>query len=137
VAYEDRIIAFAEQYASKSDPKVALVAINVNTGKDDALSAMKERARKKNFNFAYLYDPSQEIARRYGAMFTPEFFILDKDRKVVYSGAMDNRAPPGEPTAIYLAPAVESALAGKKPTMPETSAAAGCKIKFNRKDDDQ
>ena len=136
-AYEDRIMAFAGKYATKPDARVAVVAINVNTGKDDALPAMTAHARKRKFNFAYLFDPSQEIARKYGAFFTPEFFVLDKDRKVVYSGAMDNRAPPGEPKAVYLAPAVESALAGKKPETAETSAAAGCKIKFNPKPDDQ
>ena len=137
VAYEDRIIAFAEKYAGKRDAKVAVVAINVNTGKDDALPAMKERAQKKQFNFTYLYDPSQAIARKYGAMFTPEFFVLDRERKVIYSGAMDNRAPPGEPKAVYLAPAVESALAGMKVETAETSAAAGCRIKFDPKRDDQ
>jgi peroxiredoxin len=136
-AYEDRIIAFAGKYASIPDAKVAVVAINVNTNKDDALPAMKVRAQKRKFNFTYLYDPSQGIARKYGALFTPEFFVLDKARKVVYSGAMDNRAPPGEPRAVYLAPAVESALTGRKPETAETSAAAGCKIKFNPKADDQ
>jgi peroxiredoxin len=136
VAYEDRIIAFAEKFAGKQDSGVAVVAINVNTNKDDALPAMKIRAEKKKFNFAYLYDPTQEIAKKYGAMFTPEFFVLDKDRKLVYTGAMDDKAAPGEPKAIYLTPAVEAMLAGKQVTMAETSAAAGCKIKFNPKKDD-
>jgi peroxiredoxin len=136
-AYEPRIIDFAEKFASKPESRVAVVAINVNTNKDDALPAMKVRAEERKFNFIYLYDPSQEIARKYGALFTPEFFVLDKDRKVVYSGAMDNRAPPGEPKAAYLTTAVESTIAGKKVEMPETSAAAGCKIKFNPKPDDQ
>jgi peroxiredoxin len=136
-AYEDRIIAFTGKYAGKPDAKVAVVAINVNTNKDDALPAMKARAQKRKFNFTYLYDPSQQIARKYGAFFTPEFFVLDKDRKVVYSGAMDNRAPPGVPTADYLAPAIESALSGKSPGTSETSAAAGCKIKFNPNREDE
>jgi peroxiredoxin len=134
-AYEPRIIAFAEKYA-KPDAKVALVAINVNTIKDDALPAMKVRARKKEFTFPYLYDPSQEIARKYGALFTPEFFVLDKDRKVIYTGAMDNKTPPGEPSSLYLESAIESALAGKSIATTETSPAAGCRIRLNRKDDD-
>lgn len=133
--YEPRIIAFAKKYA-KPDAKVAVVAINVNTGKADALPAMKERATKKKFNFAYLYDPTQDIARKYGALFTPEFFVLDRDRKVVYTGAMDDKAPPGEPKQLYLERAVQSALAGKRTEAAETSAAAGCKIKFNPKSDD-
>jgi peroxiredoxin len=130
--YEDRIIAFAESYA-KPDGKVGLVAINVNTAKDDALSAMKTRAEKKKFNFPYLFDPTQEIARKYGAMFTPDFFVLDKDRKVVYTGSMDDKAPPGEPKATYLEQAVLATLAGKPADTSETSPAAGCRIKFNPK----
>jgi peroxiredoxin len=130
--YEDRIIAFAENYA-KADAKVGLVAINVNTGKDDALPAMKTRAEKKKFGFPYLFDPTQEIARKYGAMFTPEFFVLDKDRKVIYTGSMDDKAPPGEPKTTYLELAVKAALAGKPVDTGETSAAAGCRIRFNPK----
>jgi peroxiredoxin len=134
-AYEPRIIAFAEKYA-KPDAKVALVAINVNTIKADALPAMKLRAQKKKYPFPYLYDPTQQIARKYGALFTPEFFVLDKDRKVIYTGAMDNKTPPGEPNALYLESVIQSALAGKNPNATETSAAAGCKIRFNPKGDD-
>jgi len=133
--YEDRIIAFAEKHAG-ADAKVALVAINVNTAKDDALPAMKERAQKKKFNFAYLYDPTQEIARKYGAVFTPEFFVLNKDRKVVYTGAMDDNPPPGEPKAKYLEDALAAALADKASKPAETPAAAGCRIKFNPKKSD-
>ncbi len=69
-------------------------------------------------------------------MFTPEFFVLDKDRKVVYTGAMDDKSPPGEPKSLYLEAAVKAALAGKPAEMAETSPAAGCKIRFNPKKDD-
>ena len=134
-AYEDRIIAFATKHAGP-DAKVGVVAINVNTGKDDALPAMKVRAAKKKFPFPYLYDPTQEIARKYGAGYTPEFFVLDRDRKVVYLGAMDDKAPPGEVKLNHLEAAVAAALAGKKPEPAETSAAAGCRIKLNPKKDD-
>ena len=77
VGYEGRIAAFAKAHAGT----LAVVAINVNTGKEDALPAMTERAAKKNFPFAYLYDPTQEIARRYGAKYTPEFFLLDSNQR--------------------------------------------------------
>ena len=49
---------------------------------------MTERAREKGFPFAYLYDESQKTARDFGATYTPEFFVLDKDRRVAYMGAM-------------------------------------------------
>src|SRR5437868_5735835 len=111
-------------------------AVNVNTVKGDQLPDMKKRAEKKKYPFAYIYDPSQEIARAFGATFTPEFFVLDRDRKVVYMGAMDDKTPPTEPTAKYLEAAVQAALDGKKAQTGETSAAAGCKIRFNAKKDD-
>ena len=133
-SYEDRLIAFAAE-CGKADSKVGFVAINVNTGKDDALPAMKERAAKKKFGFTYLYDPSQKTAVAYGAVFTPECFVLNKERKVVYMGAFDDK-PGGDPKSLYVADAVKAALAGKPAATAETSAAAGCKIKFNRKDDD-
>ena len=130
-AYESRILEFA-----KANPNVGLVAMNVNTAKADALPAMKERAEKKKFTFPYLFDPSQEIARKYGAKYTPEFFVLNKDRKVVYMGAMDDKSPPGEAKAKHLEAAIKAAADGRKPETAETSAASGCGIKFNPKKDD-
>ena len=134
VGYEDRLNAFAAE-CNKPGSKVGFVAINVNTGKDDALPAMKERATKKKFGFTYLYDPSQKTALAYGANFTPECFVLNKDRKVVYMGAFDDDSN-GNPKAKYVADAVAAALAGKPAKPAETSAAGGCKIKFNKKEDD-
>src|SRR3954469_7619123 len=58
-SYEDRVVAFPAKHADR----VAVVAINVNTGKDDQLPEMTKRAAKKKFPFPYLYDPTQEIAR--------------------------------------------------------------------------
>ena len=134
--YEDRLIALAKTHAA-ADSTVAVVAINVNTGKDDALPAMVARAAKRKFPFAYLYDPSQEIARKYGAAYTPEVFVLDKDRKVVYLGAFDDKPPPGEPAARHVEDAVRAALAGKPAATGETSASAGCRIKFAAKKRDE
>ena len=127
--YEGRLIALARPYAAANSP-VAVVAICVNAGKDDALPALTARAAKREFPFAYLTDPSQEIARRYGAAYTPEFFVLDRDRKVVYLGAFDDKAPPGEPAARHVEEAIAAALAGQAPATGETSAAAGCRIKL-------
>jgi peroxiredoxin len=132
--YEDRLIAFAAE-CNKAGSKVGFVALNVNTGKADALPAMSERAKKRKFGFTYLYDPSQKSALAYGALFTPECFVLNRDRKVVYMGAFDDR-PGGAPKIKYVEAAVAAALAGKPAETAETSAAAGCKIKFATKDDE-
>ncbi len=124
--YEDRVIAFAKKHAAD----VAVVAINVNTAPADRLPAMTERAAKKKFPFAYLSDPSQAIARKYGAVYTPEFFVLDQGRKVAYMGAMDDKSPPAAATATHLEDAVAAVLAGKTPAAGETRA-RGCRIKFD------
>src|SRR4029079_15903633 len=68
--YEDRLKAFAKKY----DGKIAVVAINSNTIPEDRLDAMKKRAEDRAFNFPYLYDESQQLAKAYGATYTPEFF---------------------------------------------------------------
>ncbi len=132
--YEERLIAFAAE-CNKPGSTVGFVAINVNTGKADALPAMKDRAKKKKFGFTYLYDPSQKTALAYGALFTPECFVLNKDRKVVYMGAFDDK-PGGEPKVKFVEAAVKAVREGKAASPAETSAAAGCKIKFDKKDDE-
>lgn len=129
--YEDRILAFAKKHAGP-DSKVALVAVNVNTIPEDRLPRMKEKAKEKEFSFPYLYDETQKIAKDYGANYTPEFFVLNKERKVVYMGAMDDAGPPREPKANYLEAAVAAALKGEKVEKAETSAQSGCRIRFAR-----
>ena len=127
-AYEDRLIAFAKKHAG-SEGKVTVVAINVNTIADDRLDKMKERAKEKEFPFAYLFDESQKIGKLYGATYTPEFFVLNKSRKVAYTGAMDDRSPPGEPKLHYLENAVEAVLNGEQQKIAETQA-RGCRIRY-------
>jgi peroxiredoxin len=130
VAYEDRIIDFAKKHTASPDSKIGLVAINVNNLEQDKLDKMKERAKEKGFNFPYLYDPSQKIAKELGATKTPEFFVLNKDRKVVYMGAMDDSNNPKSAKVNFLEDAVKSALSGSKPEKAET-AARGCSVKFD------
>lgn len=130
VDYEDRIIATAKKHAGP-DGRCALVAINVNKIEEDRLPRMKERAAAKGFPFVYLYDETQEIAKAYGATYTPEFFVLNKDRKVVYMGGMDDNSNVAQVKENHLEPAIEAALAGQKPAVGET-VARGCTIRYQR-----
>jgi len=130
VAYEDRIIALHKKYAKKG---FSVVAINPND-KDiqpaDSYEKMQERAKQKGFPFVYLYDETQEIARAYGATRTPHVYLLDKDRRVRYIGAIDdNHENPEEVKERYLENAIEALLAGKEVPRPETKA-IGCTIKW-------
>jgi peroxiredoxin len=128
--YEDRILAFSKKYAG-SGGKVALVAINVNLVAEDRLPMMKQRAQEKEFDFPYLYDETQNIGKAFGAAFTPEFFVLDRQRKIVFMGGMDDSSNIGTVTTNYLVP-VEAALAGREPEVAEAPA-IGCRVRYARK----
>ncbi len=123
VAYEDRMIAFEKKYGSKVD----FVAINVNNGAADKLDKMIVRAQEKGFKFAYLYDATQQIARDLKAKVTPEFYVFDKNRKLVYWGPLDNNQ--GSPTTSYLADAVDAVASGSLPKVQQTNA-KGCGIQY-------
>jgi peroxiredoxin len=128
--YEDRIIHLAKLYGG-TDGKVAFVGINVNRVKEDLPDKMKLRAQKMQYPFPYLYDESQKIAKDYGANFTPEFFVLDRVRKIAYMGGMDDNSNPAEVKERYLEPAIEAALRGEKPATAEAPA-RGCRIRYVR-----
>jgi peroxiredoxin len=134
--YEDRILKVAERFGAGTKPttdngNVGIVAINVNRVKEDLPPAMKARAQKMKYPFPYLYDETQQIARDFGANFTPQFFVLDRDRRVIYMGAMDDNSDAEQVKQRYLEPAIEAALAGKSPEITET-APVGCRIRFVR-----
>ncbi len=129
-AYEDRLKEFVKQYADK-EGGVAVVAINVNKVAEDSLPKMEERAKAKDYNFAYLYDDSQKIAKAYGAVFTPEFFVLNKERKVVYMGKMDDNTESDKVKSRYVEMAVQATLKGEKPATAETLG-VGCRIRYVR-----
>lgn len=123
--YEDRLNALTKKYAES----VAVVAINVNTVPADKLPRMQERAKQKKYEFPYLYDETQKIAKAYGAAFTPECFLLNKDRKIVYMGGIDDNSDPAFVKEHHLAAAIEAALKGDKPKTAETTS-IGCRIRF-------
>ncbi len=128
--YEDRILSFSKKFAGPGG-KVGLVAINVNTLPEDRLPKMKERAQAKGFDFPYLYDETQQIGKAFGAAFTPEFFVLDRQRTVVYMGGMDDSSQVDAVKNQYLEPAVEAVLAGRSPQTTEAPA-IGCRVRYAR-----
>jgi peroxiredoxin len=130
IGSEDRMIGFALTYAPKN---VAFVAINSNdetSHPTDSMEHMIERARQKDFPFAYLRDKTQEVALAYGALKTPHFFVFDHERKLRYTGRMDdNPRTPGAETTHELTDAVDAILAGKKPPVELTNP-IGCTVKW-------
>ena len=131
VDYEERINELAERHAG-ADSRVAVLAINSNRIREDALPAMKARAEAKQFRFPYLFDESQAVARAFGAVRTPEFFVLDRDRRIVYMGAMDDSPTATAVKRRYVDDAVAAVLAGRAVEVAET-APVGCQIRFERR----
>jgi peroxiredoxin len=128
--YEERIQMLSNQYGGEKG-QAAVVAICVNRVAEDKLPALTERAKEKKLTFTYLYDESQKIAKDYGAVFTPEFYVLNKDRKIVYMGAMDDATDPSKVQKRYVGDAIEATLAGKSPDEKEVIA-RGCRVRYAR-----
>lgn len=144
-AYEDRIIKLTNDYKNKG---VAVVAIMPNdprsvqlaelgyTDMGDTYEEMKLRAAQKNFNFPYLFDGETEaISKLYGPIATPHAFVFDKDRKLRYTGRIDNvEKPTKTPTSFDLRNAID-ALLGNKDVAVKTTKVFGCSIKWAEKSD--
>lgn len=124
-AYEKRIAELSDKYKDT----VAVVAINVNKGKANDLEAMKNRTEKEGLTYAYLCDPSQKIGRDYGATTTPHVFLLDQERKIAYTGAIDDNMNADAVKKHSLQAAIDDVLAGKAPAVAETKP-AGCGIRY-------
>lgn len=129
VDYQERLKNLAKKW--QNDDRVALIAVNSNLIDEDSLEAMKERAKTEKFTFPYLKDEKQELGKAWGATRTPEFFVINGERKVVYMGAMDDDTSAAKATVNYVDKAVEATLAGKQAEVQET-VAIGCNIRYKR-----
>jgi peroxiredoxin len=143
-AYEQRIIDLYKDYTPKG---VAVVAINPNDPKavrldelgytdlPDDFASMKIRAKERNFPYPYLYDgDTQATAKAYGCQATPHAFIFDQDRKLRFTGSIDD-SDVKAPTKHYVRDAIDALLAGK-PVLAEKSKVFGCSTKWAYKIDD-
>lgn len=129
-AYEERIISIQKDYEERG---VALLAINSNDDtqyEEDSFQNMVKRAKEKSFNFPYLRDEDQSIAKKFDASHTPEIFVFDDKRKLVYHGKIDdNWKEPEKVKSKYLRGTLDELLAGKEISVPETFS-IGCTIKW-------
>lgn len=108
-----------------------LIAINVNSVSADLLPAMQARAVERGFGFPFLFDQTQEIAKKFGAVRTPEFFVLNKEWRVSYMGALDNSPDGKNVSERYVEEAVKQVLKGEAVVRGET-APVGCRIRWAR-----
>ncbi len=129
VMYEDRIIELDEMYTDKGWPVIAIMPNDPDVKPGDAPDAMKQRAKEKGFDFPYLFDDGQKVYPQYGATRTPHVFLLDKDRKVRYIGAIDDNPQSSDNVKEkFVANAIAAMEEGKSPE-PSLTKAIGCTIK--------
>jgi len=128
---QSEIGKIGKDYMSKSLGIVAISSNDVSAYPEDSLEGMKEQAEELGFTFPYCFDETQQTAKSYTATCTPDFFLFDKERKLVYRGQMDGSRP-GNNVALTgedLRSAIDAVLeerivsSGQKPSM-------GCSIKW-------
>ncbi len=133
------LIKLVDQFKGRG---VRIVGVSVSHLEEDRLPTMKAHAAKVGYNFTYVYDESQELGRKLGAAHTPEYFVFNRERKLVYTGLLyDSPAAMrsdgsinytrGTPTRFYVKDAIEAALDDKPAPEPETRA-QGCTIEYER-----
>lgn len=134
--YENRIIALHDDYAPEGYPVVAINPNDPSQVPEDSFENMIERVKEKNYPFEYLFDETQQVARRFGAMRTPQVFLLQRESdgkyRVVYIGAIDDS--PNDPKAVeqeYVRAAIGALQTGSK-IDPSFTKAIGCTIKWKK-----
>jgi peroxiredoxin len=129
LAWEGRINALQQEYADRGVRIVAISSNDAEAYPADSFDAMVDHAREAGYTFDYLYDESQDVARALGSERTPEAFVYDADRRLVYHGAVDDSREEEGVTQRYLKDAIEASLAGGTPPVADTPP-VGCTVKW-------
>jgi peroxiredoxin len=121
----------AKDYQARGVAVVGINSNDVETYTDDSPAKMAEEVKLRGYTFPYLYDATQEVAKAYQAACTPDFYVFDRGRKLVYRGQMDGSRPGnGVPvTGQDLRAALDAVLAGQ-PVSGNQRASLGCNIKW-------
>lgn len=124
----------AERFAAQGVRFVGINSNSTNTYAEDSFEHMVARMNQHQFPWVYLHDESQDVARAYGALRTPHFYVFDDARKLVYTGrGVDSPRDASRITRNDLADAVEEHLAGKPVSTPLTNP-IGCNVKWDGRD---
>jgi peroxiredoxin len=118
------------------DKDLGIVAISANDAEkypEDSPESLKEMAKELGFTFPFCYDETQAVAKAYQAACTPDFYLFDRERKLVYRGQFDDSRPKSDPpipvTGKDLRAAIDALLSGQ-PISPDQRASIGCNIKW-------
>jgi len=126
--------ATVEKFAPRGVRFLGINSNSENTYADDGFDHMVDRMKEHRFPWLYLHDKSQDVARAYGALRTPHFYVFDGNRKLIYTGrAVDNPRDASKITVNDLDRALEDHLSGKPVAQPVTNP-IGCNVKWDGKD---
>jgi len=129
-AVEDRLIGLARELGPRGAQLVGICANDAATYPDDAFDKLAARWRERGYGFPYLHDESQEVARAFGAVCTPDIFVYDRARRLAYRGRIDDSwKDESKVQRRELADAIEALLAGRTPA-PDQRPSMGCSIKW-------
>jgi len=131
-AIEDRLIKLGEFMKTQQLQMVAICSNDADNYPEDSLEKLKQRWTEKKYTFPYLYDESQSVAKSFGAVCTPDFFLFDKNLKLTYRGRLDDSwKEPDKVTVEELKNAIVAQLKGE-PTNPIQIPSMGCNIKWKK-----
>ncbi|MDP7207391.1 MAG: thioredoxin family protein [Candidatus Bathyarchaeota archaeon] len=123
-----------EKFSLKGVRFVGINSNSIKTVPGDGFPQMVERMKEHGFPWLYLRDKSQEVAKEYGALRTPHFYVFDRERKLVYTGrAIDNPRESSKSTVFDLDRALEEHTSGKPVSVPLTNP-IGCNVKWEGQD---
>jgi len=127
----DELGAFSREYAAKGLGMVGICSNDVEKHPDDSPAEMAREADSRGYAFPYLFDESQEVAKAYRAACTPDFFLYDADRTLVYRGQFDDSRPSLDVpvTGADLRTACDAVLSGGRPSAEQVPS-VGCNIKW-------
>jgi len=127
----NHFVELVKEYQAKGVAVIGINSNDVTSFPEDRPEMMAKVARQQGFTFAYLYDEAQEVAKAYHAACTPDFFLFDREMKLVYRGQMDDSRPGNNVpvTGNDLRAALDAVLAGKEVPEPQKPS-MGCNIKW-------
>jgi len=130
----EHLAQLVREYQARGVAVVGISSNDLTQFPDDGPEGMKTEARAAGYTFPYLFDETQAIAKEYRAACTPDFFVFDKDRRLVYRGQMDDSRPSsGRPvTGKDLRAALDAVLACR-PVSADQTPSMGCNIKWKEK----
>lgn len=129
--YEERFIQLVDDYRPRGVEFVAVASNCVEQYPADDFDKMKERAEEKGYNFYYVFDETQEVARAWGPERTPDVFLVNPHGFVVYRGAIEDNQHADQVERRHLREALDELLAGEPISMPNTPP-HGCTVKWKQ-----